>query len=172
MPAGSTYTPIATNTLGSATATVTFSSIPSTYTDLRLVVVAKNNTASYDNMAMQVGNGSVDTGANYSLTYVQGNGTTATSGRFTAQNYMLLTYSAVGLYTNPFMTTIDIQSYSNTSVYRSILARNNEPSQGLQAQVALWRNNSQAIDTIKFYITSGSSFATGSTFTLYGITAA
>lgn len=172
MAVSNTYTAIATNTLSSATATVTFSSIPSTYTDLHLVVVAKNNTASYDNMAMQVGNGSVDTSANYSLTYLQGNGTSATSGRFTAQNYMLLTYSATGLYTTPFMTTIDIQSYANTNVYRTILARNNEPSQGLQAQVALWRNNSQAIDTIKFYIISGSSFAAGSTFTLYGIASA
>ena len=35
-----TYEPIATNTLGSAAANITFSSIPATYTDLRVVVVA------------------------------------------------------------------------------------------------------------------------------------
>ena len=37
MAAGSTYTPIATTTLGSA-GTITFSSIPSTYTDLVIVL--------------------------------------------------------------------------------------------------------------------------------------
>jgi hypothetical protein len=36
-----TYEPIATTTLGTAAASITFSSIPATYTDLRLVVMCK-----------------------------------------------------------------------------------------------------------------------------------
>jgi hypothetical protein len=68
----STYTPIATTTLGSAATSYTFTSIPTTYTDLILIVNAKNaSTGSYPKM--QVGNGSVDTGNNYSRTYLTGN---------------------------------------------------------------------------------------------------
>ena len=43
MPA--TYEPIATTTLGSAATNITFSSIPATYTDLRLVLVARSDRA-------------------------------------------------------------------------------------------------------------------------------
>ena len=42
MAAGSTYTPIATTTLGSAQADVTFSSISGSYTDLVLIIGGKN----------------------------------------------------------------------------------------------------------------------------------
>ena len=38
MAAGATYTPIATQTPGSNTASISFSSIPGTYTDLVLVI--------------------------------------------------------------------------------------------------------------------------------------
>ena len=38
MAAGATYEPIATQTLASAAASITFSSIAATYTDLRLVL--------------------------------------------------------------------------------------------------------------------------------------
>ena len=42
MPA--TYEPIATTTLGSAQATVTFSSIPGTYTDLVLITNSRSDS--------------------------------------------------------------------------------------------------------------------------------
>ena len=69
-----TYEPIATTTLGSAQASVSFSSF-SGYTDLVLVCVA--TTASDDQFLSVQFNG--DTGSNYSNTYMTGNGSTATS---------------------------------------------------------------------------------------------
>ena len=54
-----TYEPIATTTLGSAAASVTFSSISGSYTDLVLIVVPKATTGDY--IRCRVGNGSVDT---------------------------------------------------------------------------------------------------------------
>jgi hypothetical protein len=65
MPDVSTEVAIATTTLGSSTATITFSSISSAYTDLVLVTQNYMN-GSQANLFIQVGNGSIDTGANYS----------------------------------------------------------------------------------------------------------
>jgi hypothetical protein len=61
-----TYEPIATATLGSATATISFTSIPSIYTDLAISVYA-NATAS-NHLYARWGNGSYDSGTNYSNT--------------------------------------------------------------------------------------------------------
>ena len=76
MAAGNTYTPIATTTLGSAASSYTFSSIPGTYTDLVLVVSGKYSTGTTGTttVQIQVGNTSLDTGANYSIVYLNGSG--------------------------------------------------------------------------------------------------
>jgi hypothetical protein len=73
----STYTPIATQTLGSAAASVTFSSIPQGYTDL-ILVINYATSASTGNALLRFNS---DTGSNYSETALIGNGTTATSDR-------------------------------------------------------------------------------------------
>ena len=61
MPLPSTMTPIATNTLTAVASSVTFSSIPSTYTDLVLVLQGSFDSA--DDVRFRF-NG--DTGSNYS----------------------------------------------------------------------------------------------------------
>ena len=69
-----TYTLIASNTLSSAAANITFSSIPSTYTDLLIRISARsNNTGS--NIQLQF-NGSA---VSYTAMYLRGNGSAATS---------------------------------------------------------------------------------------------
>jgi hypothetical protein len=66
MAAGATYTPLATNTLGSATSSVTFNSL-SGYTDLVLVFKTKLTTSA----AIKV-QYNADTGNNYSYTRLYG----------------------------------------------------------------------------------------------------
>jgi hypothetical protein len=63
MAAGNTYVAIAEQTLGTAAASVTFSSIPGTYTDLVLVISAQDTT---NNSFALICNS--DTGTNYSRT--------------------------------------------------------------------------------------------------------
>jgi hypothetical protein len=162
----STYTPIATTTLGSAQASYSFTSIPSTYTDLVLVFNG-GSTGAAVNAVVQF-NG--DTGSNYSHRQVSGDGTTASSHGATNTTSIYLNYD--GYMTNA-LSTVDIahiQNYSNTTTYKTLLARANNSAQGTGASVGLWRSTA-AINRVDV-IAPGSTFLAGSTFTLYGILAA
>jgi len=92
MPASSTYTPIATTTLGSGAASVTFSSISGSYTDLVLVGQFTGSAAN-NQVSIRVGNGSVDTGSNYSFTQVYGTGSATASSQSTSDTSILIGYT-------------------------------------------------------------------------------
>lgn len=158
----STYTPIATTTLGSAASSVTFSSIPSTYTDLVLVFNGSNLGSAGQDIVVNF-NG--DTGTNYSRTYLLGNGTAASSGR----SSNAASWAPGGLYPNSFYT-IHFMNYSNTTTYKTMIARDSVPDAYPALTVGLWRSTS-AINSITALV-QGANFSTGSTFTLYGIASA
>ena len=165
MAAGATYVPIATTTLGSAAASYTFSSIPSTYTDLVLISSVKTVSAG-SNLTAIVNS---DTGTNYSATYLTAQGSSAASLRYS--NQTALSFDNYG-YPDTTIFNINIthfMNYSNTTTYKTILSRANNANNGLSAVVNLWRSTA-AITTIN--ISSANTFAIGSTFTLYGIAAA
>jgi hypothetical protein len=181
MAAGSTYTPIATTTLGTAVSSYTFSSIPSTYTDLILVASCQSTTSSNaDTRAfVQVGNGSVDTGSNYSYTAVYGTGAAAGSVRESSRTQIdQIVYNATANNSEFGLLTYHFFNYSNTNIYKTVMQRANQNlnsygTRYVATQVALWRSTS-AIDTIKIYTggPSAGNWSVGSTFTLYGIAAA
>lgn len=161
----STYTPIATTTLGSAANSVSFTGIDQSYTDLILVADAATNIAVA--CYIQLGNGSIDTGTNYSMTYLYGNGSAASSGRESnATKIFVLDCS-----TSQSNTIIHLQNYKNASVYKTVISRGNAAAVAASAQVGLWRSTS-AINQIKLFADSARTFNAGSTFTLYGIKAA
>jgi hypothetical protein len=162
MAAGSTYTPISTTTLGTATTTVSFSSIPSTYTDLILIC----NPTGIDT-AFRIYNFNGDTGSNYSYTYLTGNGTSASSGRDTTAK-IFIGYG--GSTTTPMTCIVNFANYSNTTTYKTTLARGSSSTQWVSASVGLWRNTA-AISSFTI-ISDSTNFSVGSTFTLYGIAAA
>ena len=159
-----TYEPIATSTLGSAAATVTFSSIPATYTDLVLVAQVTANGGN-DDMKLNF-NG--DTNAYLSATYLYGNGTSGLSARRTSVVDVELDWTGIG--TGRGQTVIQIMNYANTSTYKTALARTDFADKGANAAVVLWRSTA-AINAIKVLL-PGQQFNAGSTFTLYGIKAA
>jgi hypothetical protein len=177
MPAGSTYTPIATTTLGSAQATVTFSSISGSYTDLVLVVNAAttHSQATFVNMRFNS-----DSGSNYSYTelYADGNNAASVRGTNEAQAWLGPDVS-ISTTLGQSVTIGQIMNYSNTTTYKTHLGRTNRASSaldyfGTNAVVGLWRSTA-AITSITVRNTRGGTeynFATGSTFTLYGIAAA
>ena len=156
-----TYEPITTTTLGTATASVTFSSISGAYTDLVLVIAG---SASAGVSALIQYNS--DTGSNYSFTGINGNGSSASSFRVTST-------SSIGLgeiYNYSCNLICQIQNYSNATTYKTNISRANSASDYTQAIVGLWRNTA-AITSITIATSSGT-FNTGSTFTLYGIKSA
>jgi hypothetical protein len=165
MPAGSTYTPIATTTLGSNQANYTFSSIPSTYTDL--VVVCRAGAVSNSDLTFRV-NG--DTGTNYSSTFLWGDGSTAGSARTTNVAFGYFTYYGSIETLGSSVHIAQFMNYSNTTTYKTVLARSANASRGVDAVVSLWRNTA-AINSITL-IGSNANILSGSTFTLYGIAAA
>jgi hypothetical protein len=171
MAAGNTYEAIATQTLGSAAASVTFSSIPGTYTDLVLICQPASTTSS-DNVGLRF-NG--DTGNNYSSTCLSGDGSSASSSRTTNFSYINVANIIGTTGTLGGMTTIShIMNYSNSTTNKTVINRtsqNGATFNGVEAIVGLWRNTA-AITSIVVRQTGSPNFITGSTFTLYGITAA
>ena len=154
-----TYEPIATNTLGSSAASVTFSSIPGTYTDLILVV---NGTSTATNGNEMQFNG--DTGNNYSFTLLYGDGSTATSSR----NSNISFAYAGRTNTNQSVSITQIMNYANTTTYKTVLTRANSNGDIVMANVSTWRSTS-AITSLVY---AGATFNSGTVFTLYGIKAA
>jgi len=161
-----TYEPIATTTLGSAAADITFSSISGTYTDLRLIFEGMAVSAGQD-IYCQV-NG--DTGSNYSHTRLTGNGTAASSSRGSSLAFMRFSDGGSPQTTNTSVTKVDFMGYSNTTTYKTVINRADNSNRGTDAVVNLWRSTA-AITSIKFYISSGN-IASGATATLYGIKSA
>ena len=163
MPA--TYDKIEARTLGSASTSVTFSTIPATYTDI--VIVAAGTISSGAPSTYIRLNG--DTGSNYSHTYLTGDGSSATSSRASSQTSMLVTYNGA-IAASPNTNILQVMNYANTTTNKTVLSRANQAQYGTDAVVGLWRSTA-AINSITF-ITGGTGFAIGSTFTLYGIKAA
>ena len=166
MPA--TYEKIATTTLGSAATTLDLTSIPSTFTDLRLVVVGADNDSAGYNIRFQYNN---DTGNNYSFTDLRGDGSSASSLRVSNDNYIFAGSMPADINV-PFLATLDIFSYAG-STYKTVLVTSSTDKNGsgsTRSLVGLWRSTS-AINTILLGVASGT-WAIGTTFTLYGIKAA
>ena len=158
-----TYDNIATTTLGSAASSITLSSIPATYTDLRLTLNLVAGATQY--MQLQY-NG--DTASNYSVTWIDGSGSAAAASRNFNADYIDLTQRPTTSGTVTFYT-VDIFSYAG-STFKTCLQSSNQDNNGsgwVGRQVGLWRSAS-AINSIRLF-SGGSIFGTGTTATLYGI---
>jgi hypothetical protein len=158
----STYTPIATQTLGTTTSSVTFSSIPQGYTDLVLVISAKNTTGqNYETWLRFNG----DSTSSYSQTFLQNYDGSTQAGR----NANITEIRTGKMNTTSFdANIIHINSYSNSTTYKTTLSRHNNAQFVTGAMVGTWRNTN-AITRIDAICESGANYASGSTFTLYGI---
>jgi hypothetical protein len=163
-----TYEPIATTTLTAGTASVVFSSVPQTYTDLVLVTQAKHSAGSgFEDMYLRFNS---DTGNNYSFTTLSGTGSVTEGFRQGGLNKNPITYYGALTTTVGDTNQIShINNYSSTATYKHTITRANLASRGVDLIVSQWRSTS-AITSITIFA-STTNLGAGSTFSLYGIKA-
>ena len=150
-----------TTVTGSAAASVTLDVSGITgYTDL-VVVVNGSISSTNSDIGWQF-NG--DTTSSYSQTSMYGTGSgTGSSDRGST------TFVRLGrLSTSNSTSIINFQNYSNTTTYKTSLARGNAADALVIANVGLWRSFF-AITSITATVASGANFTVGTTFTAYGI---
>jgi hypothetical protein len=169
---------ISTSTVGvGGIGTITFSSIPQTYTHLQIRFVARNNRANAGmggTLTMQFNS---DTGANYFTHRLYGTGsalTSDTAGGPTTYIYAC-DINADSVAANIFSVgIIDILDYANTNKNKTIKTMGGADLNGSGIAELIsgqWRSNS-AISTITLKDTNGTyNFVQNSTFALYGIKA-
>jgi len=164
----STYTLISSNVLSSSAASVTFSAIPSTYTDL----VVRCSTRSDASGAILIElNG--DSSSLYSTIRLRGDGSTASSGSTTAAANLYFGLNVPSTYTSNTFSSQEfyIPSYTvaqNKPIANFQTQENNATTSNLDLQAGLYRSIS-AITQIKFLHGSANNYAAGSSFYLYGI---
>ena len=163
--ATATLIPIATQTLGSAAASITFSSIPGTYTDLRLVLTCTTSVA--DSVIVQY---NADTATNYSAVLLTGNGAAVASTNTTSATSIRLHNVGQTSTTVPETFSLDVFSYAG-STNKTALATSATDTNGagsVELTVGLWRSTS-AITQVTLKLFGGNNFAIGSIATLWGI---
>ena len=157
-----TYTPIASITLGATTSSVTFSSIPQTYTDL--VIITSGTSSGGAQMTVRF-NGATST---YTSVMMSGNGSATDSRRITGLTYIQLGYHDY-FTTGQSNAITQINNYANTTTFKTVINRTDNAAVGTGLSVGLWQSTS-AITTIDL-LPLNSTWVAGSTFNLYGILA-
>jgi len=164
----SSYASIATTTLGTATASITFSSIPATYTHLQVRGIVRPGTNNAD-MRLTLNS---DSGSNYARHRLIGNGGSV-DATGTASTAFIGIFDANGLQTASTAfgaAVIDILDYANTSKYKTVRVLSGNDNNG-SGQVGLssglWQST-LAVSTITLVMSSGN-LDTYSSFALYGI---
>jgi hypothetical protein len=156
-----TYTPLATVTLGSATSSVTFSSIPATYRDLILVV--EGSLSATAGFRLRVNS---DSGSNYSIVDIKGAGS-ATSEAFTDPQFLpATTTSSPGA---RFTFQGQFMDYSATDKHKTVLFRAALNASTTEASAQRWANTA-AINQMNLFLNTGN-YESGTTLNLYGVIA-
>jgi len=153
------------NGTGSA-ATLTFSSIPSTFKSLQIRCIAGDTAGGLINLQFNS-----DTGSNYAYHWMRGNGTSATAAGYVTQTK--IGFAGYSWGTSPIMgvSIIDIIDYASTTkakTSRAFWGHDNNLSGVVSLSSGLWTSTS-AITSISLINNSANNFSTATSFALYGI---
>ena len=162
---GTAYESISTVTVGTATSSISFTSIPSDYTHLQIRAMPLMS-ASDTQIDMQLNS---DTATNYSRHTLYGNGSAAQVLSGSNTSVMIIGWNAAS-YTNAGAFVTDILDYANTSKYKTIRSLSGCDANGggyAMLHSGSWRNTN-AITAITIKTGSGN-FNQYSSFALYGI---
>jgi len=157
-----TYDLLASQTLGSNTTSVTFSSLSSSYRDI--VIVFNGGRTNYSGIYNIRFNG--DSGANYSRVGLTTNGSQNISGATSGANR--LDFSWGYAVQNPtYLAITQIFDASASDKHKTILSRNNDGATGVDVYAGRWANTS-AITSIEIFTNNTDGYTTGTIY-LYGI---
>jgi hypothetical protein len=162
------YESIATINGNGSTATITFSSIPSTFSHLQVRVMARV-AAGGEDLGVRL-NG--DTATNYSRHRLTGSGTAAAASG-TASTDLITTLGSAGMPSaaNTYaVSIIDVLDYANTNKYKTVRMLSGQDSNGsggIEMTSGAWRNTA-AITSLTIFSNS-SNYPTAASFALYGI---
>ena len=155
---------------GSGVSTITFSSIPSTYKHLQ--IRALNTVSDGSRWSMRFNS---DTGNNYFMHYLLGNGSTASaSSSGGASDQINGVIHGGGSTTYPAVAVMDLIDYASTTKNKTLRLMTGTDDNGatgynfLYLKSGLWMSTS-AVTSITIFNTSSTNGSTGSTFALYGI---
>jgi hypothetical protein len=168
-----TYESIATVTVGSGgSSSISFTSIPNTYTHLQIRAIARDNRSATDTVFYMQFNG--DTGANYAGHDLYGNGTSAIASvnapsetvivvsRFTGSSATSANFGAI------VMDILDYGSTNKNKTVRILGGFDNNGSGRIYLSSGLWMNSGSAISSISFTPVT-TPIQQYSQFALYGI---
>ena len=168
---GKDYDSIATTTVGGGgAASITFSSIPQTYSHLQIRFIGRRTTTGLDNTKI---NFNSDSGANYKPThYIIGDGSTVSAGTSSSNAFALSFYTAGSDATSGIfgVNITDILDYTNTNKYKTGRILSGVDLNGSGNAVFssfLWMSTS-AITNIVLTPNTGN-FDQYSSFALYGV---
>lgn len=154
-----TYTVIQSYTFPSAAATVTLNTLPTTYTNLKLVVVLPSVAATAGRTALRF-NG--DTASNYHYAQFGSSNTSTTADQSDSVNYCMIGYNN-GTHA---LTITDIPGYRTTNFNKTIYSFIGSPYPEVGNICSTWRNTA-AITSIQVY--GLGTFPAGTNVTLYGL---
>jgi hypothetical protein len=159
-----TYVSLGTITLGSTDSEVIFSSIPATYRDLIVVATITSNVITDIDFRFNGNTSSV-----YSVVIMSGDGS-STFSPTQSETYLRPTYYGQAGTTAGNNVIMQIMDYSATDKHKTVLARTNNASIGVDAAAGRFAVT-DAITSISIFSNSGRIWQVGSVFSLYGILA-
>lgn len=162
-----TYTLIEAKTLGSNTASIEFTSIPSTYTDLKIVLSARSdwsNSINADGILIR------PNGSSSSMTAIRllGSGSAASSDTNTGPITITNASSTASTFGNSEIYIPNYTSSNNKSISVDGVSETNATTTYMGLHAMLWAESS-AITSIQLLPQNGTNLVQYSTFYLYGI---
>jgi hypothetical protein len=167
-----TYTLIDKSILGSSQASLTFSSIPNTYTDLLVLLSLRSSQGSVVDTPKMRFNGATDD-SNLKTIRLMGNGSSASSSTVTTA--LLLTRcpgasATANTFGNIQVYIPNYNSSNNKSVSIDQVSPSNDSSvDGVTSLMAGLFTTSSAISSLTVLSDNAANFVSGSSFYLYGI---
>lgn len=165
---------IATVTASGGEASLTFTSIPSTYQHLQIRGILRKTGTTFGTTALGLRVNS-DSGSNYARHGLQGSGSSVSAEGVDNQTFISVGYCAVpnnagsDIYGS---TIIDIQDYKSTTRNKTVRAFSGGDTNGagfVSLASGLWMSTSAITSVTLTLSIDSTTFVAGSTFSLYGI---